>query len=962
MRRFARRRRSASSAGSSAAPIDAAHWMQRIVDEKVVAVSSLTPMAPGDVPASYAAIGAGENEDGSRLVVAFAPVSGGDAVLAALAVAGRLAEEEGFAGDVVAVSPHWTTAARRRLGLVGELPYRLRAVAAHSLLEGTRDVEPESATEMSVVPVSAIAGHLARPADRELFSRAVSALEGLASKHGGAIRGVGRSVELMLLARRVAELRADESGVLLNTILPQKATVRVSADDLSGALDALEGQLRKRLNDRRARDGEEGLRTEAIPLFRAWHSLRALTLWPWGGTDGDPLDLVGVDVAGQPVIGAARKELTLESLGAILDAVAFLRPFLPIVLSRAAAPVRLEAPRLMLAAKRVAAGVARALPALCVAHELFELRSGPDRHLELAVLGSGGASQPVREPASGRAAPTQAAPTAEADVETGDVEATEGVETEGRSRSRRRGRRGRGGRSSSEPSPDAGAVAEEPASEEPVAGEVETGTGTPMPQFDEISLLDLDTSEEPVGVRRKRGRSRRRGRRASSGSGEEESASGESTAAEEEAPSEESARPPRRRRRGRHGEAVVEDEREVLLEDSTDEIDGSLADIPDDVPELDEVADGKRAAADRQPDPEEEELEVELEEEEEEASPEQTEVEAVDKDASKDAPRVRRRRAVILAHADRDSLIAATLLARDIRLIEGVWIYSQAELMTFFRSVATDLREQTPIYVVGFTASPARDVLQAVALYQDRLTWFDHHDWPPEDLDALQQSIGSEALHVTPGIHSSVPCVIDTCTRRSRFSDKLVDLVCGRFTQHDYERWGRLWWWRFGKMAEGSGEIRADLAPLLAGRPSDLAKEAVGAETPPPPPEVEYVSGRDFRLVHFGGHSLIVVNVEGNLDTLLCSRIARERYDAPLSLAYREGDDLVVFAGEELSGRRAFDLMAVVEHMAEKLEWVEARVASDHVARFRVRDLEKHAERLDEVIGEIAMGRSILER
>jgi hypothetical protein len=45
-----------------------------------------------------------------------------------------------------------------------------------------------------------------------------------------------------------------------------------------------------------------------------------------------------------------------------------------------------------------------------------------------------------------------------------------------------------------------------------------------------------------------------------------------------------------------------------------------------------------------------------------------------------------------------------------------------------------------------------------------------------------------------------------------------------------------------------------------------------------------------------------------------------------------------------------------------KLEWVEARPDADHVARFRVRDLATRPERLDEVIGEIAMGRTMLER
>jgi len=54
--------------------------------------------------------------------------------------------------------------------------------------------------------------------------------------------------------------------------------------------------------------------------------------------------------------------------------------------------------------------------------------------------------------------------------------------------------------------------------------------------------------------------------------------------------------------------------------------------------------------------------------------------------------------------------------------------------------------------------------------------------------------------------------------------------------------------------------------------------------------------------------------------------------------------------------------MAVTEHLANKLEWLETRPDADHVARFQVRDLGRNPERLEEVIGEIAMGRSLLER
>jgi hypothetical protein len=333
------------------------------------------------------------------------------------------------------------------------------------------------------------------------------------------------------------------------------------------------------------------------------------------------------------------------------------------------------------------------------------------------------------------------------------------------------------------------------------------------------------------------------------------------------------------------------------------------------------------------------------------------------KDEAEEASRlVARGRAAILVHGDRDSLLAAILLARDVRQLEGMWVYPQEELMTFFRSIATDLRDDTPIFVVGFSPSPARDVIQASALYRGRLTWFGRQAWPPEDRVALRESLGTNAVHGGEGLDSTLPLVLENCSRRSRFSDKLVDLATGRFTQHDFERWGRLWWWRTGEIAEKTGDIRGDVAALLAGRPSDLAKEAALVELPTAPAEVDWVAQRDFRLVHFGGHAMVVLEVDASVDVHLCARIARERYGATLSLAHAIGEETFIFGGDEMNGKRTLDYMAVAEHLSNKLEWVESRPDADHVARFHVRELDRYPDRLEEVIGEIAMGRSLLER
>jgi hypothetical protein len=162
-------------------------------------------------------------------------------------------------------------------------------------------------------------------------------------------------------------------------------------------------------------------------------------------------------------------------------------------------------------------------------------------------------------------------------------------------------------------------------------------------------------------------------------------------------------------------------------------------------------------------------------------------------------------------------------------------------------------------------------------------------------------------------------------------------------------------------VAARSGERRADLDLLIQGRPSDLSREAGRVPPPPPPDEVVWVESRDFRLVHFGGQSLVVVHVPEHLDLHLVARLARERYGAALSLVGREGSDLFALGTDDAGGRRALDVGSMADHLDEKFEWVQSLPAEDHVARVRVAGASAEPSRLDEVIAEIAMGRSILE-
>ncbi len=983
-RRFGRGRKGRSSGGSRTTSIDAARIFEKIVEAKLVSTESLEPVNSEAFPDTYAAVGVGEGEGGRKLVVAFSPDHGGDAALAGLAHAQALAASEGFNGDVIAVCPQWSIAARRRLALLGQGDFSFRAIAASALADGENAVVSVDAAESAAwLPAARVADRLVSSADRELFARGLAALEGLAAKHGGVVRGAGSCVEFVLLARRVALIRADDGAVSLETILPEKSNEKIDASQLATVLDRLEGQLRKRLNDRRLRTAEEGVRSRLWSVLATEEKVRQPTAWPLGGTDVEILDFTGVGTDGIPVVGALRSRLTLQALGLILDAVGELKSAFPALLADAEAPVRLDAVRLALAAAEYEESALSLLPLLAVDHKTYDIVTHRGRDSEIVLRGEGAAAaQPKPASSSRRRAPRKpvdaerdgdASDDSAASAEGAETAADAGSDAEARPGSgrRRRGRGRRGGSRTGRESTDS-SESNDDAGESDSKASSDSGTEGPSePRFDSISLFDLDdgNGDEPAARRSRRGRGRRRGRAKSGEEGGEsdgESEAPEPGAADEAEP--ESRGRGRGRSRGRGARKSVEraadDEKPSGRDDSSDDDDDDDDDSVDDISDtaLPVVADIDEP--DLKPVPEYDDDDSDDSDDDSDDGPAVRLAEVVEED---DAPtaeesdlRRPRRRAAIIAHADRGSIIAAILLARDLRMLEGFWVFPQDDLMTFFRSIATDLREQTPIYLVGFTASPARDVIQAASLYAGRIAWFDHHDWPPEDLDSLRETIGAQNVTVTPGNETSVSAVLIERTRRSRFSDKIVELATGRFTEHDFERWGRVWWERLASIAEQAGDRRAEVDAMLVGRPSDLAREAAKL-TPPPPPEVAFVASRDFRIVHFGGYRMVVVPVPPEFDLHLTARVARERYEAELSLSFIEGEELMAFSGDEGRTKRNLDMLSMAAHLDGKHDWIEKLSSEDYVARIRVHDFAAHPDRLDEVISQIAMGRSILE-
>lgn len=392
-----------------------------------------------------------------------------------------------------------------------------------------------------------------------------------------------------------------------------------------------------------------------------------------------------------------------------------------------------------------------------------------------------------------------------------------------------------------------------------------------------------------------------------------------------------------RGRRGRSGEPdVAAPERSVELAASDEE----------EWPEPDARPDG--------PDePDEPPMEAEAEPLAESAAAEE---EAVEPEAEVEVEPVRRRqsRAALIVRDDPDCILAALVLGRERRSVVSFRVCAQGGLMDFFRGPATDIGENTDVVLVGFGCRPKPiDTLNTAELFRGRLEWFDHHLWAPEDLERLRLAIGDDAVFVTEGAASPLPEILRICERRSRFTDKLVELAGRRLSEVDMEKWGYRLIGLIDRMVASPGEYRSEISPVLSGKPGELPKvDAVYTE------EAGWLEQHDPRIVHFGEYQMAVVRVPGNLDAGEVGRRARLTTGARLSLASREGEDLLMIGCNE--EKRPVNVVGLADQVGDRIPWAHVKPGGDRVGRIVVDDLESHPERVDSLISEIARNRSVL--
>jgi hypothetical protein len=318
-------------------------------------------------------------------------------------------------------------------------------------------------------------------------------------------------------------------------------------------------------------------------------------------------------------------------------------------------------------------------------------------------------------------------------------------------------------------------------------------------------------------------------------------------------------------------------------------------------------------------------------------------------------PRRRRNKAAIAVCNDPGSILTGLVLARERRNIPFFYACAQHELMDFLRGKATDIDEQTDLILVGFTAQPVpSETLAAARVYGQQLCWFDHHEWPVEDLERLREAIGEDAVFIADGYASPLALVQETTERRSRFTDKLLDFSGRRLSESDMEKWGYRLAGLIQKVAAAAGDYRQAIQPVLAGKPGELPEvDGVYAA------EAAWLAEHHPRVVCFGEYQMVVGHVPSHLDVGEIGRRLRDSTGARISLVSREGDSMVLVGYND--ERRHINVLGVLEQLDQKLSWLHARSAGDRMGRVEIEDLAEHPERIEALIGAIVRHRSVLQ-
>lgn len=797
-------------------------------------------------------LGSGRYEN--RLVAIVASKRDGLDLLGWARVAALRAVDDQVVRDVVIAAPLFCARTRRAAARASKSGPTLLLLAVPGLAASSEEVFDASG-------LSAASRQLPLDGSSSVLDRVIRVIEGaVAVTSSGGVRPTGEDYVVYLRGERVGMISREGEGAAVTMLVPDRHHIHVTDGNFARWGPDLHEMIVQLARDPRLFESQAALRAKAFDDAAAEVGARITARWvPWNADGSKPLDWVGIDASGRPVLGASEASVRLADVPRLIAGLHVLEEEREFWAPGSEGPARLA-----LACDQLDSE-ARSL--LAPALEELEI---PEAYRQ-------------------------------------QEEAQELRARRGRRRPRRR-RRGRAEEAEREEAPT-------PQMGEKAAGDEPLPLSSEEREEEAPIAVEADSDERPEERALERDEPRRR-----SGG---------------------------RRSRSRRGRPDRDRDQSNLAEqgETLDPV-GSAEDAPR--PASDEAEEGLGSAeVPEEGDDVELEVEAALVEAEEPAddAPEAVEAEPVFR---------RRARAAIIVRDDPDCIMAALVLARDRRSVVSFRVCRQEGLMDFFRGPATDIGENTDVLLVGFTCHPhPTDMINSAELFRGRLRWLDHHEWAIEDVERLRQTIGDDAVLIAEDASSPLAVVLPIAERRSRFTDKLVELSGRRLSESEMEKWGYRVVGLIRKMATTPGEYRTEISALLSGKPSELPKvESVYQD------EVTWLDENDPRVVHFGEYQMAVVCVPKNLDAGEVGRRVRLSTGARLSLSSREGDDMFLLGCSEQ--KRPINVVGLADEVGSKIAWVRAKAGGDRVGRLEVDGLEAHPERIDVLISEIARNRSIL--
>jgi hypothetical protein len=256
--------------------------------------------------------------DGDRLAVAVVAQWEGPELLGWARVATFLAASRGSVCEAIIAAPAVGVRMRRLAAQATESAPPLRLLGIPALAP--------SADEPFVQEVFPARSHprpRVSPAST-LLERLMRVLEGAAAITGiGEVRPASEGFVFYLRGVLVLQLESDGEGVVATFVEPEKRQVRIVEPNFARWGKDLHEQVLRLAQDPRLSDRPQVARGAAVEEIAARAEVRVTARWlPWNREGTDPIEWVGVDSSGRPVLGLIRQSVGLSDVPALCSALA----------------------------------------------------------------------------------------------------------------------------------------------------------------------------------------------------------------------------------------------------------------------------------------------------------------------------------------------------------------------------------------------------------------------------------------------------------------------------------------------------------------------------------------------------------------------------------------------------------------------------------------------------------------